>query len=208
MKRFFLYSLFIFSSIQAVASYIATPLHQLIERSTWIVSGTIIRVEDETFTISISDKIKGNNIADTLKIRKFFNWTCAFRHAPYKEGQAAIYFLSIDSKTGLPKTLGAANEGELIIDNKKVYVKDSGKLYKGSKIIQSISPYTPYASFDIPTALNGIRLYLENHELIEKELTNKTDGKTVYQYSYTGHLPKNDFLLMAIDEKKLYYRRF
>jgi hypothetical protein len=205
MKKFFLLVtiLCLVNSISR-AAYYATYFPTLIEKSNIIVHGRIISVDEENFHVLVLKKIKSNKLIDTLKIQKFQNWSCAARYSKYKIGQEAIYFIRINEYKEL-EVIGAANEGELIVKDSTTYIKDYDYNKLKTEKFDFLSNYYEYITMDIQTVIEGISVYLNNIEVINREFLNYNSGRVVYQYSYIDRLPKNDFLTIIIDQKRRMY---
>lgn len=106
------------------ADYDPTPLPQLIIESDLILAGEIVSQDSLTFTLKIADWIKGDSISRSIKIQKFEDWTCANRISKYQIGQKEIVFLVQNRKTNKWMTMGAGNEGELLIQNDSITYQD------------------------------------------------------------------------------------
>ncbi|MES2591827.1 MAG: hypothetical protein V4608_08080 [Bacteroidota bacterium] len=174
----------------------------MIEKSKIIVYAKIISVDKEAFKIVTIKKIKSTHKSDTLLLQKFEDWTCASRYAHYEVGQEAIFFIELNKKNEF-HTIGAGNEGELVVKSDSVFVPDylEQKIFP-SKKVDFISKYKKYISISIQTAIQGIKIYLDNVDLIGKELKHDGPGNVVYQYTTMDKLPKNYFLCIVIDQKQ------
>jgi len=206
MKKFFiLLTIFCLINSISIAAYFATNFPTLIEKSNIIIFGRIISVNEHNFQVLVLKKIKFRKVHDTLNIKQFENWSCAARYSKYKIGQEAIYFIRINDDKEL-EIMGAANEGELIVKDKTTYIKN----YDYSKIkgesFDFISKYYKYITLDIQTVIEGISIYLNNNEVINREILNYSTGRVVYQYSYVDRLPRNGFLTIVIEQKRRMYR--
>ncbi|MBS1635709.1 MAG: hypothetical protein JST26_07275 [Bacteroidetes bacterium] len=189
-------------SLPVFASYIGTSLPALVEKSDIIVYGRILSVNKESFRILTIRKIKSFTSGDTLTLQKFANWSCASRYTSYKAGQEAIYFIQTDTAHVL-RVMGAANEGELVVKEKVAYIASIGnKAYPAQKV-DFLSKYTTFVSLSLETVLKGLQIYLDNLEQITRELNTDSPGKIAYQYSYIEKLPKNVFLDLLIEQKRL-----
>ena len=107
-----------------LADYDPTPLPQLIIESDIILEGEIISQDSLTFTLEIINWIKGDSTLKKISIEKFENWTCANRITEYEIGQKEIVFLLQHKKTKKWITMGAGNEGELLIQNDSITYED------------------------------------------------------------------------------------
>lgn len=120
MKRLFIcFALFLISPI-CLAKYEPLTLYHLAIQSDKVVVGTIVDESSEFFTIQIERSL--DNDWGFLTIRKFQDWTCAARWTPYEVGQRLLFFLV--QKEGVLYTLGAGNEGEMPLNDEKVYIPD------------------------------------------------------------------------------------
>jgi len=152
------------------ADYEPTPLPQLIIDSDLILQGKIIRHDSTTFTLIISDLIKGDYTLHSIQIQKFEDWTCANRLPEYQTGQEEIIFLKANTKTNEWFTMGAANEGELLIQKDSIIYED---IYYDSK---SGCKELDYFDFKICGWIylltdfkNGVSEYIRNFEQIETQ---------------------------------------
>ena len=109
---------------KAFADYEPTPLPQLIIESDMILEGQIISQDSLTFTLQIINWIKGDSISENITIEKFEDWTCANRVTKYEIGQKEIVFLLQHKKTKKWISMGAGNEGELLIQNDSITYED------------------------------------------------------------------------------------
>lgn len=201
MTKCLLIALCVFGSKISLASYIETSLIELVERATCILYGKIVVVEKDEFKVVVIRSIKSCKQNDTISIQKFNNWTCASRYSEYVTGQEGVFFLS--SYKGELAPIGAANEGELIVKNDTGYVQSFAKHDAlKPKSVSFIPSWQGYIPIRVQTIIEGIKIYLENREAIDRQFAPKTDGGTVaYQYDYTEKFPKNDFLTILIDQK-------
>lgn len=122
--------IFITIEQNAFADYEPTPLPQLIIESDMILEGQIISQDSLTFTLKITDWIKGDSISKNITIEKFEDWTCANRITKYEIGQKEIVFLLQHKKTKKWLTMGAGNEGELLVQKDSITYQD---IYWNSK---------------------------------------------------------------------------
>lgn len=154
-----------------------------------------------TFKILALKKIKCFLKSDTIIIQKYIDWTCASRYQKYQLGQEAIYFLEINSKNKL-ETMGAANEGELVVKSDTAYVYSHDSRTFESNIYPFISDFQKYIKASLKTTISGIKLYLDNLDGINREIYRKGPGQVAYQYSSIDRLPYNFFLNIVIDQKR------
>jgi len=200
-KRLIVFFIFSLTSIIGYGSYSRTFLPKLIENAKVIVYGQIISVDKTTFKVVTIKKIKSTSSSDTLTIKKFKNWECAFRYSTYEIGQKALFFL-VTNKNDELQTMGIGNEGEMIVRSDSAFIEDYGQKIFEVKKYNFISRYTPFICLNVETVIKGIKIYLENAELINKELNRDSPGTIAYQYSTIEKLQKNDFLSVVIDQKQ------
>lgn len=158
------------------ADYDPTPLPQLIVESDLIIEGVIISMDSLTFTLKISDWIKGDSTLKSIKIEKFKNWTCANRIVEYQIGQKEIVFLVQHKKTKRYITMGAGNEGELLIKNDSITYED---IYWDSKSGCSRIDYFEQEicgwRYSLENFKNALNFYISEFPKLEKEY--KTESK-------------------------------
>jgi len=106
------------------ADYEPTSLPQLIIESNIILEGKIISQDSLTFTLEVINWIKGDSASKILTIDKFEYWTCVNKIPKYEIGEKEIVFLLQNKKTRKWITMGAGNEGELLIQNDSIIYKD------------------------------------------------------------------------------------
>lgn len=200
MIKYLLIALCISGTKLSFGSYITTSLIQLVERAACISYGRIVAVGKEEFKIVVLQNVKACKQHDTITIRKFNNWACASRYADYALGQEAVFFLS--SYKGELATLGSANEGELIVKHDTGYVESDVQHTLKAKPVVFIPTYSACIPMRLQTILEGLALYLENREAIDRQFARNNEGGTVaYRYNYTDMLPKNEFLRLLVDQK-------
>jgi len=173
---------------KAFADYEPTPLPQLIIESDLILEGEIISQDSLTFTLKITNWIKGDSTSKNITIQKFKDWTCANRITKYEIGQKEIVFLLQHKKTHNWITMGAGNEGELLIQNDSITYED---IYWDSKSGCSKLDYFGqeicgwrYSLKDFKT---GIKFYilefpkLKNEYKTENKIANRIKGNVPYK---------------------------
>ncbi len=76
--------------------------------------GTLLKVYNSDFTLAVQQVVKGKWDTPTIKVRRFSDWICASRYAPYAKNQQAIFFLQRSKwkKQNFWQVMGAGNEGE------------------------------------------------------------------------------------------------
>ncbi len=117
--------LFILCHFNLRADYEPTALHELIINAEKIVYGEIIDLDSTHFEIKIDGSITGES--GILKVRKFENWTCAWRWTEYKKGQNLLLFLNTWNSDLV--SMGAGNEGELPISNNEIHINGLSLMY-------------------------------------------------------------------------------
>lgn len=96
------------------ADYMPMSLLMLVGTAEQIVVGRITVVEQVFVSVRIEDTVVGTvNAGDVIRVRRFNDWACAWRWAPYEVDQRVLLFLDHDQ--GDPtafRILGAGCEGE------------------------------------------------------------------------------------------------
>jgi|GEM_PF-5217385 len=124
MRHFFIISIFLLLAGKSFADYEPTPLPELIIKSDLIIEGEIVGLDSLTFTLKVSDYIKGDSTTALIQVQKFEDWTCANRITQYEKGQKEIVFLTQNRKTQKWRLMGAADEGELLIQSDSITYED------------------------------------------------------------------------------------
>jgi hypothetical protein len=108
---------------QAEADYAPLLTTEMIGLADLIVLGTIQRVDVDVFVLRVERQLYGPKAEPgPLVVRRFRNWTCASRWAPYEVGQRLILFLGSGSGTDQRwRILGAGDEGEMLVEGDSVY---------------------------------------------------------------------------------------
>lgn len=107
--------LFLFYSVHVKADYSPLQLYFMILDADKIIDGTIKKL-DKTF-FYLDDTLQHQ----TIKIRRFQDWTCASRFDKYKVGQRVILFLKQEKDHFY--IMSAGGEGEVPIVNDSVSFK-------------------------------------------------------------------------------------
>jgi len=171
----------------AFADYEPTPLPKLIIESDIILEGEIINQDSLTFTIKILNWIKGDSTSKNITIEKFEDWNCANRITKYKIGQKEIVFLLQHKKTKKWITMGAGNEGELLIQNDSITYED---IYRDSKSGCSKLDYFEQEvcgwRYHIKDFKSGIEFYISEFPKLKNEYTteNKITNRLKENESY------------------------
>ena len=107
----------------ASADYSPPAFYDMVGASPLIVVGEIVSLDAKTFEINVLRTVAGErpSPSSTLRIRRFKDWTCSARWAPYTTGQRVLLFLRRDERTrketGTPWVIrSAGGEGEMPID--------------------------------------------------------------------------------------------
>ncbi|HTF90924.1 MAG TPA: VCBS repeat-containing protein [Planctomycetota bacterium] len=99
------------------SSYIPYELYELVLEADIVVGGEIVSLDAKDFVLRIERRIVGEIAEPTLRVRRFVNWTCAWRWEPYAVGQRVVLFLERPTKGDTtPCILGAGGEGEMPLD--------------------------------------------------------------------------------------------
>jgi hypothetical protein len=107
---------------RAAADYSPPPLNDLVLGSEAIVTGRIDALAAQTFTLRVQDLVDGPITTPTIEVRRFEDWTCASRWAPYAVGQQVLLFLREDPQGGPWQIRSAGGEGEMPISRGVAYV--------------------------------------------------------------------------------------
>lgn len=104
----------------ARADYSPPAIEDLVLASDAIVTGRIVALGPDTFTLDVREVVAGTASA-RIEVRRFADWTCAARWAPYAAGQEVLLFLDRGDR-GLFEIRSAGGEGEMPIDRGRVLV--------------------------------------------------------------------------------------
>jgi hypothetical protein len=105
----------------ARAEYAPVGLGRRIVEAAVIATGRIESLGKDDYVLRVERWIAGEPAADTLRIRRFANWTCAERDHPYAVGERLLVFLERDRERGLG-TIGAGCEGEAFLRDGRAFV--------------------------------------------------------------------------------------
>lgn len=108
LKIIFLLPLILFANC-CIAEYRSPTLCQMILYADKIIYGKIEELDSTYFYVRSFEK-KDSSL---VKIRRFINWTCAHRHAPYKKGQ--ISYLFLEKRNTDLYIMSPGGEGEFIV---------------------------------------------------------------------------------------------
>jgi hypothetical protein len=88
-----------------------------------ITVGTIEALRENDYDLRVETWIAGPAKAETLRVRRFVDWTCASRKAEYAVGQRLVSFLG--RSDGELSAMGAACEGDVFLENGRAHVRFS-----------------------------------------------------------------------------------
>lgn len=194
--------LFTLSFTLCKAEYNPIFLPTLIENAEVIAHIKIDKVMDAEFEASIIQIIKGVPKSKKIRISKFRDWTCAQRWTKYMEGQEELIFLKRQNEKASWLILGDGNEGEMPIENGKLYYKTPffrSKFFNLEKLYALKSGHIFGVEYAVEEIIKGIQLYFRQQKELEKMMENK---------SILSFYSKNKFFQRAIDEKILSSRIF
>lgn len=101
-------------------------LHELVATADQIVVGTIDAVQDTTFDLTVERTLAGED-RPKLHLRRFIDWMCASRYAPYSTGRRVLLFV-VDGRP-----IGGGNEGDWPLVGEGVLVPYS---VRGSRYVE------------------------------------------------------------------------
>lgn len=108
--------------LPVLGDYATTSFVELAGTSEKIAVGTIVKVDKDTFALKVEDLIVGSGRAgDTITVRRFHDWPCAWRWSVYEKGQKVLVFLNSNKEAGAWDIRGAGCEGESPVVKKAVY---------------------------------------------------------------------------------------
>lgn len=114
-------ALFTLKSTALKADYSPTILTHMMLGSDFAGYGEVTSLEGEFFTFKVVGKTIGETAPKTLKVKKYKNWTCAFRWTEYAVGQQVFLFLR-KNEAGEWIIMSGGGEGEMPIQDGNVYV--------------------------------------------------------------------------------------
>ncbi len=98
----------------AFASYTRTSRGDLILLADVIAVGEISELTESHYTLAITTWVASppsdDAVRNSLRVRRFVNWTCAHRGRPYRVGERLLVFLRDDD--GELRPMGGGGEGE------------------------------------------------------------------------------------------------
>jgi hypothetical protein len=98
----------------AAARYTPPTFAELVFESPVVVVGRIETLREGDYDLRVEQAIAGAQGAETLRVRRFENWTCGRRARPYEEGQRFVAFLTRDGDRLC--SVGGGCEGDVILD--------------------------------------------------------------------------------------------
>jgi hypothetical protein len=112
-------------------------LFELVAAADVIVSGTVRDLRegsDElqypyfssegTFALDVEQRVAGAQLPEAIRVQRYRDSTCAFRWAPYAEGQRVLLFLAAPREASAPYTiLGVRGEGEMPVVEQEVLLR-------------------------------------------------------------------------------------
>jgi hypothetical protein len=123
-RKFCFIALFIFFHKDLLADYPYLKLSQVINVSDYCAMGTIVRLDQNYFYLKVERYVFTSLPYDTLKIRRFQDWSCGRRISPYAVGQRELVFF-VKSNEKIPEfdflLYGGGGESELQIRNDSAY---------------------------------------------------------------------------------------
>ncbi len=207
MKYIITILILIFICGKTYADYDPTPLPKLIIKSDLIIEGEIINLDSLTFTLRISDCVKGDSTLRNIKIKRFEDWACANRITKYQIGQKEIVFLVKNKKTQEWIAMGAGNEGELLIQNDSITYEN---IYWDSKDSCSELDYFGHKicgwRYSLEDFKNSILFYLSEFPVLKKEfqtehkITNRLEDNEAYKRMIYESLSL-EFILILSDKQ-------
>ena len=110
----------------ASADYEPRTFFEVIGTANLIAVGKISDVYKDDYNFVISERIDKSSVTagQTVRVRKFQNWTCAERqpYAPRQEMLVALRKIASDDEKDRFAVIGAGNEGEMFIYNNYLYL--------------------------------------------------------------------------------------
>jgi hypothetical protein len=204
MRKALIIILFAFGfSIHSFSFSPVNSISDLIEKSDYIVFGEIFQIGTLNIKIIIHDKIKGELRADTIQVRKFNNWSHASEYEKYEIGQKLIFFLWLNSENIIYGMGGGGNVDEIQVINDTAYIENFMHQEIGGQKIPDLHPYAKYHIFEFQVVMDGLKTYVDNLELIEREYLVATAGTVQLFSGEVQSLSQNEFYQFAIQQKVL-----
>jgi hypothetical protein len=207
MRHFYIILIFLLIAGKSFADYEPTPLPELVIKSDLIIEGEIVSLDSLTFTLKVSDCIKGDSTTTLIQVQKFEDWTCANRITKYEKGQKEIVFLIQNRKTQKLRLMGAADEGELLIQNDSITYED---IYWNPGSGYSELDYFGHTvrgwRYSLKEFKRAILFYISEFPLLQKEyqteykITNRLGDNEAYKRMIKESLSL-EFMLILLDKR-------
>jgi hypothetical protein len=106
------------------ADYSVPPAYDVLGASPLILEGAVSRLDKENYQFRIKRVLAGRYTQKTITIKRFRNWTCAQRWAPYAVGQKMVVALrKLKPNSARWVVRSAGGEGEMPLLKKAVLVR-------------------------------------------------------------------------------------
>jgi hypothetical protein len=177
-----------FCFFKAKADYSYMSLSNLVCKSEYGAIGTIIDFDKNYFYLKVEKYVLNEMEFDTLKIQRFYDWTCAKRYEEYKIGQQEFVFFNKSNNLIEEYDLiycGFGGEFELQIKENSIFYSygyNKQKEYSLNDFLIALSDFN-----EVKIKLKNSNKLLSNDEL--------------YQYSKRSEL-HNIFFNCKIEDKK------
>lgn len=118
------------SASPVTASYIPYRLFEMVGGAEVVVAGQITSLTETTYVLKLDRVVAGTHATETIEVRRFRDWPCAFRHAPYKVGQQVVACLVRDETLSrqlqrpIYCLMGAGCESEIPVVDDFAYLPD------------------------------------------------------------------------------------
>ncbi len=129
MRQLLLVGLFGIVTLNAFATlpkYRPLELDDLLRKSDLVLHGAILSLQADTFELKVAEVFAGQYKPQTITVRRFHDWTCASRWAPYAKDQKVLLCLKkiTEPSTGVVsyRIRSAGGEGEMPILAKEVFI--------------------------------------------------------------------------------------
>lgn len=128
-------ALAVLTASPCLADYSPPPLFDMVGSSDLVLVGTVAAVGADRFVLNVETVVAGELKAKTIAVRRFVDWTCAQRWAPYEEKQRVLLCLTA-AKGELATIRSAGGEGEMPVVDGVVY-------YRGYPVT-TVRPASPH----------------------------------------------------------------